>query len=297
MAKKPKLNSYEIPEGKRRRGSFIVRLAIRRVSLHQHRDALKSASRMVLALPVIQGILLVGIFNAEYWMLLLGLEGLVIAWLAASQLSRPNPESKLIGFGVALMNALVLGAVGIFLSSHIYWVTGIIGMIPVVWLVFAATGKRTVRLAWVLFVVPLLALLMAAGVARYDLELSKTETDPAKRATELQVVWLAFQVRGGNGSERALLRLRQAQTAFELERYDEAFEYANDGVFMRGSYMRGIPQSVIGQDLLDSLLRLKAQSYYNNRWQKNERIDMIIGPEPLDPETLSEESVNVRWAW
>ena len=66
MAKKKlDLNSLDIPDEKKRRGSFIVRLAMSRVTLRQHRDALKAAARMVLVLPVIQVALLVCVFSAS----------------------------------------------------------------------------------------------------------------------------------------------------------------------------------------------------------------------------------------
>lgn len=298
MAKK-KLNEYtsDIPDDQRRRGSFVVRIALQRVAQHQHRDALKAASRMVLALPLIQGALLVGVLNAQYWMLLLAMEGLVIAWLSASQLSKPNPESKLIGYGIALLNALLLGAAGLFLGSHIYWLTGLLGMVAVTLLVFRTTGRRTVKLSWLTFAAPLLLLTLVAGAGRLAIELSKTETDAASRARELQVAWLVFQVRGGNGSERALLRLRQSQTAFEQGDYQQAFEFADDGVFNPDRRMRSIPQSEIGQNLLDSLLKMKAQSYYNRRWDKQEEIFTPIRPETLEAETLADPTVKVRWGW
>ena len=250
--KKLDRNALELPDGKKRRGSFIVRMALKRVTLHQHRDALKAASRMVLALPLLQSALLVGVLNAELWMLLLGLEGFLIAWLAAAQLSRPNPESKLLGYSVALMNAVLLGAAGIFLGSNVYWLTGLLGMLPVTLLVFRVTGKGTVKLAWLLFAAPLLLLFIGAGVGRAAIEMSKSESDPAARSTELEVAWVAFQVRGGSGTERALLRLRQAQAAFDEGEFERAFDFADDGVFDPDRRMRGIPQSAIGQDLLDS---------------------------------------------
>src|SRR5689334_3532315 len=135
-ANKRPLSSYAPPPGKRRRGSFVLRMAMRRITLRQKPAALKAAAKMVLILPLIQALLLVGLLNAELWMLLLCLEGLLICWLASSQLARPAVENKLTGFGIALINTVLLGAAGLFLGSHVFWVTGVIGLWSVMWLVF-----------------------------------------------------------------------------------------------------------------------------------------------------------------
>ncbi|MCB9933681.1 MAG: hypothetical protein H6841_09690 [Planctomycetes bacterium] len=298
MAKKKlDLGSLEIPDEKKRRGSFIVRLALRRIALRQHRDALKAAARMVLLLPGLQAALLVGVLHAELWMLLLGLEGTLIAWLAAGQLSRPTPESRLIGFGIALLNVVLLSAVGLFLGSHLYWVTGLLGILPVVYLVFSRTGARTLKLAWVAYVLPLLLAALACGAGRAAMELSENETDPALRGSELQLAWYALAVRGGNGTERALLRLRQAQAAFEAGDYEAAWQLADDGLYDGRRQLRAIPASLIGADLVESLLRVKAQAFYNARWDKDGNIYQPITPEPLGEDSAKDPTVSLRWGW
>ncbi|MCA8913786.1 MAG: hypothetical protein KDB90_00140 [Planctomycetes bacterium] len=298
MAKKKlDLNTLELPDDKKRRGSYIVRLALARVTLHQHRDALKASSRMVMALPVIQVALLVGVLNGEFWLLLLGLEGGLIAWLAASQISRPTPESKVIGFGIALLNTVLLSVTGIFLGSQVFWVTGLLGIVPVIYLLFSNTGRHTLKLAWLLYIGPLLILTAFAAAGRVALQKSESEQDPAKRGTELQVAWCAMLLRGGNGTERALMRLRQAQTAFAAGEYEAAYEFADDGIYTGDRRLRAIPASLIGTDLLDSLMRVKAQSFYNHRWGKDGQIYMPIKPEPLDEESLTDPTTSVRWGW
>lgn len=297
VKKKLDLKSLELPDDKKRRGSFIVRLALRRVKLRQNRAALKAASRMVLLLPIVQAGLLVGVLNEAPWMLLLGLEGLLIAWLSAGQLARPNPESKLMGYGIALMNSILLGAVGLFLGSHIFWLVGVIGMIPVTALVFRETRAASVRRAWIKFLAPLLLLGLFCIAGRVALTHSVGLQDAASRETHLQVAWYAFQLRGGNGTERALLRLRMAQAAFENADYAAAYAYADDGAFDSQRFVRPIPVSSIGQDLLDSLLRLKAQAFYNERWGKSGTIFTPIAPDALPDEILQEPEVAVRWGW
>ncbi len=298
MAKKKlDLATFELPDGRKRRGSFVVRLALRRLSLRQHRDALKAAARMVLVLPALQAGLLVGVLKGETWMLLLGLEGLLIAWLAAGQLSRPAPESKLIGFGIALLNAVLLSAVGLFLGSHLFWVTGVLAMLPVTALVFSATGARTVKLAWLAFGAPLLLVLLASGAGRVAIELSKSESDPVQRGQELQVAWYALLFRGGTGTERALLRLRQAQAAFEAGDFKASWEFADDGLYDERRLLRAIPASLIGSDLVESLLRLKAQAFYNHAWGKRDQIHTPLPPEPLDEETATDPTVKLKWGW
>lgn len=298
MAKtKLDLNSLELPAEKKRRGSFIVRLALARVTLHQHRDALKAASRMVMVLPVIQVALLVGVLNGELWLMLLGLEGGLIAWLASTQISRPTPESKVIGFGIALLNTALLSVTGIFLGSQVFWVTGLLGIAPVIYLLFTNTGKHTLKIAWLMFAGPLVLLTAFSAVGRVALVMSETETDPVKRAADLQLAWYAMQLRGANGTERALMRLRQAQTAFAAGEYARAYELADDGIYTGDRRLRAIPASLIGSDLLDSLMRVKAQSYYNQRWDKDGNIYLPIKPDPLDEESLTDPTTSVRWGW
>ncbi|MCB9895178.1 MAG: hypothetical protein H6839_12060 [Planctomycetes bacterium] len=297
MAKKLDLNALELPDEKKRRGSYIVRLALARVTLHQHRDALKAASRMVLVLPAIQVALLVGVLNGELWLLLLGLEGGLIAWLAASQIARPTPESKVIGFGIALLNTALLSVTGIFLGSQVFWVTGLLGIIPVIYLLFTNTGKHTLKLAWLLFIAPLILVTAFSAAGRVALIMSESEQDPAKRDNELQVAWCAMLLRGGNGTERALMRLRQAQTAFAAGEYARAYDLADDGIYTHDRRLRSIPASLIGTDLLDSLMRVKAQSFYNHRWDKNGEIYLPIKPDPLDEESRTDPTTSVKWGW
>ncbi|MBZ0134907.1 MAG: hypothetical protein K8I27_00875 [Planctomycetes bacterium] len=297
LDKKLDLNSLSIPDEKKRRGSFIVRIATRRMTLRQNRAALKAASRMVLVLPLIQVALLVGVLKGETWMLLLGLEGLMIAWLATGQLSRPNPESKLLGYGLAVLNTGLLGAVGLFLGSHVFWVVGLLGLLPVTALVFRATGARTIRHAWLAYVAPLLLLALFCGAGRATLIHSETLEDPHSRRVHLDIAWYALQLRGANGTERALMRLRQAQAAFAEQDYESAYRYADDGAFDGGRFIRPIPVSLIGQDLLDSLLRVKAQSHYNRRWGKHGTIFTPIAPDPLPAEILADPKAAVRWGW
>jgi hypothetical protein len=280
-----------------RRGSFIVRIVLRRIPLLQDPRALKAAARMVLVLPLIQSLLLVGILDAELWMLLLGLEGLMIAWLAASQLGRANPESRLIGFGLAVLNVGLLAAAGLFLGSHVYWATGVIALLPIGVLVFRTTRPRTVLLAWLGYALPLLLLLLFAVAGRAALIKSETEQDAAARSGQLQLAWYAMRLRGANGAERALLRLRQAQAAFEAQDYAAAYQFADDGLFDRYRELRAIPASLIGEGLIESLIRLKAQAYYNQRWEKQGEIPTPISPEPLQPELLSDPQAPVRWGW
>lgn len=297
VKKKLDLKTLELPDRQKRRGSFIVRLALRRVKLRQNRAALKAASRMVLLMPLVQTALLVGVLNEALWMLLLGLEGFLIAWLAAGQLARPNPESKLMGYGITLMNALLLSVVGLFLGSHVYWVVAVIGLIPISALVFSVTGANSVKRAWIAFILPLLLLSTFCVAGRIALIHSKGMEDAESRTMHLQVAWYAFQLRGGSGTERALLRLRQSQAAFEAGDYEAAYEFADDGAFDGERSVRPIPVSAIGQDLLDSLLRMKAQAYYNHRWDKQGEIFTPIADDALEDGLLNEPTVQVRWGW
>lgn len=279
-----------------RRGSFVVRVMLAPLVLRQHPRALALAGNLALALPLAQVALLVGVLKAEWWQGLLGLEGMVIALLASSQFRRAGVESRLVGYGIALINAAALGAIGLVLGGHLLWITGAIGMAAITWLVFAPTRVRTVRAVATTFMAVMLLLAAGCGYARYTLETSRTEPEPARRAAQLQVAWLALLLRGGNGTERALLRLRQAQAAFAGSQFDAAFAFAHDGGFDSHGGSR-VPATAIGADLLDSLLRIKAQAYYNARWHKQDRIWVPIASDPLPQEVLGEESVQVRWGW
>jgi len=291
------LSTLSIPDEKKRRGSFVVRQALRRVVLHQHRSALKAAAYMLLLLPIFQGVMLVGILNSEPWMLLLCLEGALIALLAASQLSRPTPENRAIGYGIALLNVAALSLLGLFLGAHILWVTSLALLVPVSVLVLLPTRSWTLRVSWALMLVPMFLLLLATGAGRVSFEMSKSETDPARRLQLLQVAWVAGHSRGLNDSERALLRMRMAQAAFESGEYERAFRLADDGAFSPVRALRPIPQSPIGEHLLDGLLLLKAQAYYNWRWDDNREVTLRLGSDPIEPETLAHENIKARWAW
>ncbi|MBK8207969.1 MAG: hypothetical protein IPK87_14425 [Planctomycetes bacterium] len=294
---KPAFDSYELPESKRRRGSFVVRLALQTAVLRQHPAALKSASRILLLLPFVQAAILVGILDAERWLLFLCAEGLLIAWLASSQLSRPNPESRLIGYGIGVLNVGALAAVGAFLGVPVLWLTGALALLPFSWLVLVPTRARTVKAGWAAFVLPLLLLATFAGYGRLALEKSRTEGDPAARSGQLDAAWDAMRLRGFNDTERALLRLRQGQTAFATGDYDRAFWFANDGMQNDEGVLRPIPRSSIGQELLESLIMLKAQAYYNRRWDKADDARTPIEPEALPPELLAHEHAKVKWGW
>jgi hypothetical protein len=296
IQKRP-LSSYRPPPGMLRRGSFAVRMALRRIRLRQNPKALKAAARMVLLLPLLQSALLVGILKAETWMLLLGLEGLLIAWLAATQLSRPTPESKLTGYGIAVLNTCLLGAAGLFLGSNVYWVTGLIGLAPVTWLVFSVTGRNTVKLAWAAYVIPLLLVLLVAATGRWALISSESEPDPQARRSQLAAAWYVMLLRGANGNERGLLRLRQAQAAFEASDYEAAYALADDGLYYADRRLRPFPESLIGADLIDSLIMIKAQAFYNHHWDKQDQIRTPIQAGPLDEEALTDKNGPVRWGW
>jgi hypothetical protein len=295
-ARRP-LSSYRPAPGARRRGSFAVRMALRRIRLRQNPKALKAAARMVLVLPILQSALLVGILNAEVWMLLLGLEGLLISWLAASQLSRPTIESKLTGFGIAVLNIGLLGAAGLFLGSNVYWVTGLVGLVPVTLLLFRVTGRSTVRLAWAAYVIPLLLIMLVSAAGRWALISSESEPDPEARRSQLSMAWHVMSLRGANGSERGLMRLRQAQAAFEAGDYEDAYHLADDGLYDRGRHLRPVPASLIGESLIDSLIMIKAQAFYNGHWNKQGKIHTPIQAEPLDEESLRDKSAQIGWGW
>jgi len=279
-----------------RRGSFVVRMALARVANVQDPRALHAAGRIVLAMPVIQIVLLVGVLDAQWWQALLGLEGLVIAALAHAQLRRGSIETKLVGYGIALLNAGALGAIGLALGGHLFWVTGAICMVPVTMLVFGRTGTSTVRNALAAVALPMLLLAAGCGYARFALVHSQSQQDPAAQSFELRACWYAYLLRGGNGTERALLRLRQAQAAFAAKDFVRAYELAHDGAYNDRGDSR-VPATAIGAGLLDSLLRLKAQAFYNQAWKKDEKLWTPIAPDPMPQDMLSEESVSVRWGW
>jgi hypothetical protein len=297
MRKKIDFSSFELPDAQRRRGSFVIRIALKEVILKQHPAAMKAAGRLLLVLPFVQGALLVGILDAEPWMLFLCAEGLLIAWLAASQLKRPSPENRLIGFGVGVVNVGAVSAVGAFLGVPILWITGLLALLPFCWLLLRPTRRRTIAASWTMFAIPLLVLLVFAGYTRAALERSHTETNPQARLMQLGAAWHGLRLRGGNGTERALLRLRQAQSAFEAGYYDAAFHYADDGVRNDHGGMRGIPDSPLGGLLVDSLLGYKAQAFYNQRWEKEGPVQAPIRDESISDELLLHPSARVRWGW
>jgi hypothetical protein len=296
VTQKADLSKYTIPDEKKRRGSFVVRQALRRVTLRQHRSALLAAAHILLLLPIIQGVLLVGVLNAELWMLLLCVEGLLISLLAAWQLKRPVPENRAIGYGVALLNIFALSLLGLFLGAHVLWVTGLLALFPISWLVLAPTGKYTVRAVWGLTLGVSLILLLFSAAGRFGLEHSK-QAEPEARLTGLRVAWTAGHLRGMNDTERALMRLRMAQAALHIGDYQQAFDYADDGAFTATRSLRPIPEGPIGEHLLDGLLRVKAQAYYNLRWDEQHGVTLRVGEGPLDKETLRHPEVEVRWGW
>ena len=269
----------------------------RQGELRQSRPALNTAARMTLLLPVLQGALQVGVLHAETWLLLLSLEGLLISWLAAQQFIRPSAENRLAGLLVGCVNALALAACGLFLGSHLFWITGLFWFFPVLVLVVRPTVRTTLRRAWLGFLLPFLLAFAAAGVARAGMELSRTEADPARRALLLDAAWAGLQVRGSNGTERALLRLRQAQARFALREYEAACRLADDGLFQRDRLLRAVPVSSIGSDVVESLLRLKAQAFYNHAWDKDAEIYTPIRDDALAPESLADPDARVRWGW
>lgn len=295
--KKPDLASYAAPEGLNRRGSFIVREALKTKRLRQHPRAMKAAARMLLLLPFVQAGILVGILNAEPWLLLLCAEGLLIAWLAYTQLSRPTPENRLIGFGIGVLNVVALSVVGAFLGAPVLWITCMIAVVPFSMLLLKPTGRHTLRIAWAMLLLPLVLLAGVAGFMRLSLENSRNEQDPRARLRYLNAAWDGMRLRGYNGTERALLRLRQAQAAFEAGEYEVAFFLANDAMQNERGEIRPIPVGGFGDGLLDSILRLKAQAYYNARWRKDTPIGTQIGNQPLSDDLLKDPASRVLWGW
>lgn len=279
-----------------RRGSFSLRVMDRPSAPSQPEVALAAAGQMVLLLPIIQMLLLVGVLKAEPWQVLLGLEGLLMAWLARSQYRRVTREGKIAGFGIAILNAVAMGIAGIALGGHLLWLTGAAGMAAVAWLTFRPTGGRTIGHAWLGYSGSLLLVTLLCIACRAALELSSGGSEPAARARMLGFAWTGYHLRGGSGTERALLRLRQAQAAFEAADYSAAFAFAHDGAMNEKGGSR-VPATAVGEGLLDSLLRVKAQAHYNGTWEKNDGITTAIGPEPLPAETLADPTVRVRWGW
>lgn len=280
-----------------RRGSFVVRQALRRVAPRQSRGALLSAGLMGLALPCLQAALVVGVAAGELWQGLFAFEGGLIALLAMQQFRRSRAEGRLFGFGLLVLNMAGLSIAGLFLGGHIYWISSLLALGPTALLALAPTGRRTVPAGWVLFCLPMLLLFAGLGWCRYSLERAAQEEDPQARSRYLEAAWIGLRMRGGNETERALLRLRQSQAAFEAGEYRDAFEFAHDGMVDPRGDFRPIPDSAIGRPLLQSLLQIKAQAHYNETWGKNAPARTYIPGAPLDRETLSLEDVRVGWGY
>jgi hypothetical protein len=262
----------------------------------QSPQALKAAARMVLAVPVLQALLQVGVLNAEWWQALLGLEGLLIASLAASQLSQRQLQYRLLGLAMALLNAIALAAIGLFIGSHVFWISGLLGFAPFAWLLLAPTGPRTVKLANGTFVLLFALLLAGATAARLCVE-NAAQDEPAARHRKLQVAWWGFVIRGGNGTERAMLRLRMAQSAFAAGDYELAYACANDGLNHPDKRGREIPVSPVADSILRSLLILKAQAFYNQTWGKNDKAPAPLDSAPLGEELRGHGEVRLRFGW
>ncbi|CAG0929317.1 hypothetical protein PLCT1_01009 [Planctomycetaceae bacterium] len=271
-----------------------VRALLRGPRLRQSPQALKAASRMVLFLPILQTALLVGVLNSELWLGLLGLEGLLMGALASSQLSQRDAQYRLLGLGIAFVNTLALAGFGLFVNSHAFWISGTIGFLPAMALVLLPTGARTVKLAWAGYSLSFLLLFGASGFARFCIETAGGD-EVAARRLKLEFAWAAFVVRGGNGTERALLRLRMAQAAFAENDFEAAFHLADDGLRHKDGRWRDLPASPIAESLFQSQLSVKAQAFYNAAWNKNEPYRAVIKPDPLDASTLSE--CRVKWGF
>ncbi|MEE9311597.1 MAG: hypothetical protein V3V10_04215 [Planctomycetota bacterium] len=291
------LAEMSIPEHKKRRGAYVIKMAIRKLVSRQSPQALRTAARMAILMPVLQMIVMVGIFNAELWVLLLGAEGLLIGFLASSQLSNPEPESRLVGFGVAVLNTLALSVVGAFLGSQVFWITGLLSILPVIFLVIRRTRGTSVKRAKLSFGAMWLLVMVLASGSRIAMEISKTDIENSTRAQALDVAFGAMQIRGDNGTERALLRLRQAQAAFEAGEYAAAFQYASDGLQDDKGNGRPIPKSDLADGLLKSLFRMKAQAFYNHTWKKTDPAIMPVKYGPLEDEIKDAEHVRIRWGW
>ena len=271
-----------------------VRALLRGQKLNQSPQALKAAGRMVLLLPLLQVALLVGLLNAEPWLALLGLQGLLLGALAHNQLARHDAQYRFVGLGLSLVNMVALSMIGLFVSSHVFWISALVALLPILALVVLPTKPHSVKLAWATYVLAFTILLGLAGAARFCIETAAND-DPAARRLKLSVAWVAFVARGGNGSERALLRLRMAQAAFADQAYDAAFGYADEGLRYEDGRWRDLPASPLAEPLFQSQLNVKAQAFYNAAWNKNDPSKTQIKPEPLDTSTLSE--CRVKWGF
>ncbi len=275
-------------------GWINVRALLRGQQLRQSPLALKAAGRMVLMLPVLQVALLVGLLNAEPWLALLGLQGLLLGALAHNQFARQDAQYRFVGLGLTLVNMLALAMIGLFVGSHVFWISALVALIPILALVLLPTKPQSVKLAWAAYLLAFAILLGLCGAARFCIETAAND-EPAARRLKLSVAWMAYAARGGNGTERALLRLRMAQAAFADEAYEAAFEYADDGLRYEDGRWRDLPASPLAEPLFQSQLNVKAQAFYNAAWNKNDPSKTQIKPEPLDTSTLSE--CRVKWGF
>lgn len=275
-------------------GWINVRALLRGRQLRQSPLALKAAGRMVLMLPVLQVALLVGLLNAEPWLALLGLQGLLLGALAHNQFARQDAQYRFVGLGLTLVNMLALAMIGLFVGSHVFWISALVALFPILALVLLPTKPQSVKLAWAAYLLAFAILLGLCGAARFCIETAAND-EPAARRLKLSVAWMAYAARGGNGTERALLRLRMAQAAFADEAYEAAFEYADDGLRYEDGRWRDLPASPLAEPLFQSQLNVKAQAFYNAAWNKNDPSKTQIKPEPLDTSTLSE--CRVKWGF
>jgi len=275
-------------------GWINVRALLRGQQLRQSPLALKAAGRMVLMLPVLQVALLVGLLNAEPWLALLGLQGLLLGALAHNQFARQDAQYRFVGLGLTLVNMLALAMIGLFVGSHVFWISALVALIPILALVLLPTKPQSVKLAWAAYLLAFAILLGLCGAARFCIETAAND-EPAARRLKLSVAWMAYAARGGNGTERALLRLRMAQAAFADEAYEAAFEYADDGLRYEDGRWRDLPASPLAEPLFQSQLNVKAQAFYNAAWNKNDPYRATIKPEPLDTSTLNE--CGVKWGY
>lgn len=271
-----------------------VRALLRGPQLRQSPQALKAAGRMVLVLPILQTLFLVGVLNSELWLALLGLEGVLLGALAGSQLSQRDAQYRLLGLGIAFVNTLALAGFGLFVGSHAFWISGIMGFLPAMALTLLPTGPRTVKAAWACYMLAFALLFAGGGFARYCMETAGSD-DVAARGLKLEFAWAGFVVRGGNGTERALLRLRMAQAAFADKEYEKAFGYADDGLRFKDGRWRDLPASPLAEPLFQGQLSVKAQSFYNATWKKDDPWRATLKTEPLDASTLSE--CRVKWGF
>ncbi len=270
-----------------------VRALLRGPQLRQSPQALKAASRMVLFLPLLQTALLVGVLNSELWLGLLGLEGLLMGALASSQLSQRDAQYRLLGLGMAFVNTLALAGFGLFVGSHAFWISGVIGFLPAMALVLLPTGPRTVKASWAAYIFAFALLFGGAGFARFCVE-TAGDDDVASRRMKLEFAWAAFVVRGGNGTERALLRLRMAQAAFAENEFEAAFAYADDGLRYKDGRWRDLPATALAEPLFQAQLNVKPRPS-TTLHGTSAILRAPIKPEPLDTSTLSE--CRVKWGF